>query len=137
MIEVALSLAIIVIIGTLAIPVYQSFQVRNDLDIASNTITQSLRRAQLLAQTMEGDSNWGVKIQTSTITVFSGDNFSLRNQTWDESFNLSPTITVQGLTEIVFNKFSGWPQTSGTTTLISTINESRILVINGRGSVNY
>ena len=44
MIEVMLSLAIIAVLAGISTPIYQSFQVRNDLDIAAVTIAQSIDR---------------------------------------------------------------------------------------------
>ena len=50
LLEVLLSIAIITLIAGIGIPVYLSFQVRNDLDIATAEIVQSARRVQVLSQ---------------------------------------------------------------------------------------
>jgi prepilin-type N-terminal cleavage/methylation domain-containing protein len=139
LIEIILSLATIGIIAGISIPVYQSFQVRNDLDIATVEIAQSARRAQILSQAVDGDTSWGVKIQSAStsISIFKGVSYSARDLTFDEIFYLPPSITVSGLSEIVFGKFTGLPVVTGTTTLTSNTNETRNITINAKGTINY
>ncbi len=50
LIELMVSLALIMILASISIPVYHSFQTRNDLDIAVSTTAQIIRRAQALSQ---------------------------------------------------------------------------------------
>ena len=137
LLEVLLSLAAIAVISGIAVPVYQSFQMRNDLDIATVEIAQSLRRAQTLAQAVDGDISWGIKIQSGSITLFKGANYAARDTAFDELFDLPANITPSGISEIVFTKFTGLPQTTGTATLTSNNNETRTITINSKGMVNY
>ncbi len=132
-----LSVAAITIIAGISVPVYQSFQNRNDLDIATVAIAQSVRRAQLLAQAVDGDVSWGVKIQSGSIAVFKGTSYAARDTTFDETFDVPTSITPSGVSEIVFAKFTGLPATTGTTTLTSNINETRTITINAKGMVGY
>ena len=55
---------------------------------------------------------------------------------FDETFS-SPSVTVSGLQEVVFSKFLGTPQTTGTLVLTSANNEVREIVINGKGRIDY
>jgi len=137
LIEMILSVAMIGIMTAIIVPIYYSFQVRNDLDIAAVTAAQSLRRAALLSQAVDGDTSWGVKIQTGNITVFKGISYVVRNTMYDEVSNLPTSITPSGLSEIVFTKFSGLPGSTGTITLTSNANETRTITINPKGMVNY
>ena len=137
LLEVLLSLAAITLIAGMSIPVYQSFQVRNDLDIAATTYAQTLRRAQLLSQAVDGDIAWGVYIIGGSITLFRGTAYALRDSSFDEVFDMPASITPSGVAEIVFTKFTGLPQTTGVVTLTSNINETRTITINVRGMVNY
>jgi hypothetical protein len=111
--------------------------VRNDLDIAAVTTAQSLRRAALLSQAVDGDTSWGVKIQTGNITLFKGISYVARDITYDEVSNLPTSITPSGLSEIVFTKFSGLPGSTSTITLTSNANETRTITINPKGMVSY
>lgn len=137
LLEVVLSLAVIAVIAGISIPVYESFQVRNDLDITATTYAQSLRRAQILAEAVDGDIAWGVYIIGGSITLFKGTSYPLRDSSFDEVFTIPPSITPSGIAEIVFTKFTGLPQTTGIVTLTSNINETRTITINARGTVSY
>jgi prepilin-type N-terminal cleavage/methylation domain-containing protein len=137
LVEVALTIAAISSIAGISIPIYQAFQVRNDLDIATVEIVQTLRRAQLLSQMSDGDMRWGVSIQSGSITLFKGTSYAVRDSNFDEVFDVPISITPSGHAEIVFTKFTGIPQSTGTTTLTSSIYETRNITINAQGIVNY
>ncbi|OGI26088.1 MAG: hypothetical protein A3J76_04010 [Candidatus Moranbacteria bacterium RBG_13_45_13] len=137
LLEVLLSVAAIAIIAGISIPIYQSFQVRNDLDIAAVEIAQTLRRAQVLAQAVDGDTSWGAYIQLGNITLFKGTSYVARDTNFDEVFDAPTSITPSGVSEIVFTKFTGLPQTTGTITLTSNANETRNITINAKGMVSY
>lgn len=137
LIEIILSLATITAIAGISLPIYQSFQVRNDLDIAAVTIVQSIRRAHVLAHASDGDTSWGVHAQNGSMTLFKGASYATRDTSFDELFDMPTSITASGATEILFAKFSGLPQTTGTLTLTSNTNETRTITINAQGMVSY
>lgn len=137
LLEILLSVAAIAVIAGISIPIYQSFQVRNDLDIAATTYAQTLRRAQILAQAVDGDMPWGVNIIAGSITLFRGTSYLARESTLDEVFNIPAGITPSGVTEVVFTKFTGLPQTTGALLLTWNTNETRTITINSRGTVSY
>ncbi len=137
LIELLLSAALIALIAGLSAPVYQSFQVKNDLDVAQNTIGQTLRRAQILSQSVDGDVSWGVKIQTGSIILFKGAAYAARDAGFDEIFDVPPVIIPSGPAEIVFFKFSGLPQSTGTVTLTASTGEIKNIAINAKGTVDY
>ena len=136
-IEILLVVALIGVTASVSIPVYQSFKTRNDLDVSSVTIAQSLRRAQLLSQASDGDTSWGVNIAVGSITLFKGISFSARDTDFDEVFSMQTSISVSGLQEIVFEKFTGEPVSTGTITLTSINNEERSINTNSKGSITY
>lgn len=139
LIEVLLSVALIALLSGLAAPVFLRLQTKNDLDLAVVNLTQSLRRAQVQSQAVDGDISWGVKIQTGNLTLFKGASFAdppYRDTTYDETSDLNPNITLSGPTEIVFAKFTGLPQTIGTITF-SINSDSVTLNVNEKGMVNY
>ncbi len=137
LLEMLLSIALIALLSGLSIPVYQSFQVKNDLDIAANTIAQSTKRAQVLAQAVDGDTTWGIYIQSGSITIFQGSNYASRNTNYDEDFEMPTSITPSGLQEIVFSKLYGEPQAIGTVILTTSTNEIANLILNEKGMVSY
>lgn len=137
LLEVLMSIAIITALAAVSLPVFQNFQVRNDLHVAATTVAQSLRRAQTLAQASDGDISWGLKIQANSIVIFKGPNYAGRDTSYDEIFDLPGDITPSGLGEVVFAKFTGDPSTTGTVTLTSSTNETINLSLNTRGTVTY
>lgn len=137
MLEVLLTVATISILAAISMPVYQNFQVRNDLDIAASETAQSLLRAQALAVGVSGDTTWGVRVQNGSVTLFRGASYALRDTTYDEFFSMPGSITPSGVQEVVFSKFTGLPQTTGTFILTSNTNEIRNVTINSKGMVTY
>lgn len=137
LIEVLLSVAVIGLLTALSAPLYQSFQVRNDLDIAAGTVAQDLRRAIILSRAVDGDSSWGVSVQSNTVTVFKGASFAGRDATFDETDTVPASISLTGLSEVVMAKLTGLPATTGTITLNSSVNHSRVVTINAQGMVSY
>lgn len=137
LVEILLALALIAFIAGASIPVYQSFQIKNELDNALNTLVQTLRRAQLLSQAVDGDSPWGVYLQSNSLTLFKGASFAARDANFDEAFAFQTELTPSGIQEIVFDKFSGTLQTTGTITLTTNTGETKSATINERGTINY
>jgi len=137
LLEMLLSVALITVISGIGVPIYQSFQTRNDLDIAEVAAVQTLRRAQVLSQAVDGDTNWGMLATTSSIILFKGASYAARDSGYDEIFEIPASITISGTQEYVFSKFTGEPQTTGTTILTSNSNEVRNIVVNSKGMVSY
>lgn len=136
LLEVLLSIAVIAILAGLSLPITRTMLTKNDLDVATSTVAQTLRRAQILSQAVDGDTSWGVKVQSGSITLFKGTSYAARDASYDENFDLVSSITPSGTTEYVFSKLSGLPQTIGTITL-TTESDTRTVTVNEKGMVNY
>lgn len=137
LIEILLAISILMIILGIGIPIYQSLQNKNDLDVAATTIAQTLRRAQTLAQSGLNDTSWGIAISTGNITLFDGSDYSSRNPDFDEIMDMSPSIILSGIPEVVFAKFTGLPHTTGTITLTSPSHDTKNISINEKGTIIY
>jgi prepilin-type N-terminal cleavage/methylation domain-containing protein len=135
--EVLLSLTLLSIIGGMTIPLYRIFMLRNDLDIATVTLAQNLRRAQSLSQAGDGDMTWGVHVGVGGILVFKGASFVLRDSSFDENTSIPTSIVPAGVSEIVFSKVMGLPTATGTFSLTSSTNETRTVTINEKGMVDF
>lgn len=136
LLELLLSAAVISALAGLSLPVYRSLLQKNDLDIAANTVAQSLRRSQMLSQAVDGDTAWGVKVQAGSIVVFKGASYAARDTAFDETFSVPTSIGFGGINEIMFAKLTGLPQTTGTITL-NTANDSNTITINEKGTISY
>ena len=137
LLEVLLTITVIGFIAAFSVPLARSFLVQNDLDIAAESLAASFRRAAALSQGVSGDINWGVRVQAGGIILFKGTNFAVRDASYDETFDLSSAITPTGLAEVVFAELTGLPQTTGTTTLTSSLGQVRTVNINSKGMIQY
>jgi prepilin-type N-terminal cleavage/methylation domain-containing protein len=136
LLELLLSVAIISLLAGLSLPVYRTLLTKNDLDIAAQVSASSLRRAQNLSQSVDGDITWGTKIQSGSIVMFKGASYAGRDTAYDEIFTIPSSITFSGVSEVVFAKLTGLPQATGTVNL-STENDTRTVTINEKGMVEY
>lgn len=137
LIELLLSISIMAILAGIGLPVFQSFQSRNDVDIATMIFVQGVRRAQVLARGMDSDANWGAYVTTGTITIYSGANYAARTVLLDETYDISSGAMITGTQEFNFSKFTGFPVASGTLIFTSPTNETRTITINTKGTVSY
>lgn len=136
LLEMLLSVAAIGILAGFSLPVFRTLLTKNDLDIAIATAAQTLRRAQILSQAVDGNTSWGVKVQSGSITLFKGTSFASRDNSFDETFDMSTSINMGGVTEIVFTKFTGFPQITGNVNL-STESDARSISINEKGTIGF
>lgn len=137
LLEVMLSVAVLGVVGIFSIPIFQAFQVRNDLDIAVENTVHVLRRAQVYARSGANDSSWGVQVTTSSIVLFQGQTYSTRDTQWDEITAFPSDVIASSTPTIYFLSLNG--QTSGTSAIsfASINNEVRNIVINKYGTAEY
>ncbi|MDI6820868.1 MAG: type II secretion system protein [Patescibacteria group bacterium] len=131
LIESIFSITLIVILATIVTPIYQVLNAKNNLDVTVGVVSQTLRRAQFLSVAISNDSNWGVFLATSTVILFNGNNYSSRNVNFDEIFNISPTVEISGVKEVVFSKFDGTPQSHGVISF-ALLGETKNITINSK-----
>lgn len=137
LVEALLSVAIIGILTGLSAPVYERVIGSNNIEIAASTLAGTLRRAQLLSQAVDSDSEWGVKIEAGSIILYRGANFSSRDPAYDEVYSISPSISFSGINDLSFSKVFGSPSTIGNISLTSPSNETKIISINSKGTISY
>ena len=134
--ELILVIALISMVVGIGAPVFQNLQVQNELELAAQHLVHALRRAQAHARAVDGDSEWGVMIDTASITLFKGSSFAGRDGDFDSSTSVNG-ITSSGDTEIVFDKLSGFPQTTGTITLTDIHGVTRDVGIHDKGRITW
>jgi prepilin-type N-terminal cleavage/methylation domain-containing protein len=137
LLEMLLALSVVAIIAGITIPGYRGFQARNDLDLTAQTFVYNLRRAKIHAQGMDRNGRWGVFLTTSSMVFFQGTNSTTRDTTLDETTDIPSTITVSGTLEVVFEKFTGFPVSVGTTTFTSFLGDTYTIGVNEFGVVSY
>lgn len=136
LLELLLVVALMGVLAVIAAPMYLSLQAENEMSITSITIGDILRRAQLKSQAVDGDSAWGVEIKKGNLTIFKGQNFANRIQTFDENYGIANTVTLSGLTEVIFSPLLGIPNTVGPIKLEHLDGRKSQLSINELGIIN-
>lgn len=134
--EILLSIALVLALVTLAVPVYQSFITENNLETAIDQSSRALRNAQIYAQQIRNDSEWGVRIDEGLVTVFMGTSYASRDSDFDIVYDIATEIELSGINEIYYEKVSGEPSGTGTITFQAGSNISEI-VINEKGGLTF
>ncbi len=144
LIELLLTVALFSIFAGFSLPVIEQWLVFNDVDVAATTVAQSLRRAQTLAQNMDGDISWGVAVDSgdnNQIVLFrsstQGGGYSTRDSSYDEVFDFPTSTIVSDISEVVFSRFTGTPTVAGTITLTPPAGSARVVTVNNEGAVSF
>lgn len=134
-IELLIVIAIIAIIGASTTPMLSNFLVRNFLRNKTNELTASLRTAQINSISGKEDSQWGVNISSSDITLFKGSSFASRDPDFDQPFSIPASINITN-DEIMFDRLTGNPDSTATLSVSSNAGESNTVSVNEVGTVN-
>jgi prepilin-type N-terminal cleavage/methylation domain-containing protein len=136
LVEILIVFSIMAILATTTVGVYKSWQNRNVLSSAKQTVSQALREAQALASTGTNDSNWGVKLMSKNLVLFNGASYSERNINNDKIFDLPSNILIEGLDEVTFSKISGLPGKEINITI--TYDGAKVNIgLNAQGVLSY
>ncbi|MBI2031896.1 MAG: prepilin-type N-terminal cleavage/methylation domain-containing protein [Candidatus Levybacteria bacterium] len=133
LIELILTTAIFLLIGTFSANFYTNFLIQNTVSDVQDQYIGSLRKAQMYAMMSKNSNNWGVHYATGTITLFSGTSFALRNQALDEKFTVNPNISITGTTDILFARMTGLPDPSSGSISIQGNSETKTITVNSQG----
>jgi prepilin-type N-terminal cleavage/methylation domain-containing protein len=130
LLEILLVIGIISILLVFIVPVSLDFYKNQQLEVQTQSIIQTLRRAQSKAMAVELDSAFGFYITSQNYTLFRGNSYATRDAQYDEVFELPEIISIGGLTEIVFLKSDGLPKgvpayCGGICTPCSNLNSSQ------------
>jgi prepilin-type N-terminal cleavage/methylation domain-containing protein len=114
LLEILLVIGIISILLVFIVPISLDFYKSQQLETQTQSVIQTLRRAQSKATVVELDSSFGVYFGTSNYTLFKGSSYfdSGRDSQYDEIFDFPEIINIGGLDEIVFLKSEGVPKGS-------------------------
>ncbi len=139
LIELLIVLGILVMTSALAIPFIETFQVSSDLQTDTNTLLQTLRRAQFQAIAGQNDSAWGVYFNNGQkkFTLYKGQNFATRDQSYDQDFSYPSIFNISSDfgPAIYFSSHVGQPSTGGMITFTSPNNQSKHISISSAGLI--
>lgn len=134
--ELIIVLGIIAALAVLTIPLGVNFYREQLLDETAQDILLALRRAQNQAVTQRSDSKFGINFsaEPGVYILFQGDSYATRLQAADEKFYRPLGVSVFGISEVVFEKLSGQPNTFGVVT-VSSLGNSKQININAQGKI--
>jgi type II secretory pathway pseudopilin PulG len=125
--EALLVFSILGLLISVTLPAYRQYQVRSDLDLAAQQLTQALGRARLLSVSAQGGSPWGVYMPKSVL--YQGKTFAARNTAFDELYPMPSTLIATGLLDVSFALLTGKPSASGTVVLTAINGDRRSISI--------
>lgn len=127
LIEVLLVVALLGSVAGIGVPMYRDYQIRNDLNLATEQVTQGLARARLLSQAGQDDDAWGFYAPAGIL--YKGDSYATRDVAYDETYPMPSTIKIQGLFEVNYSKLNGKPDNTGEITLTTINDDTRNVLI--------
>ena len=137
LLEVTIVMALVLMTIAVAFPFLGSFQSRETLRTVSQNVFQALVRARDRAQTNERGSPWGVELLNGSYVVYTGESYALRQTLYDETYDVSATISFSGLQEATFRNGSGTPFAAGTLTLTHVSGDTVTILINDAGRISF
>ena len=145
-IELLMAIGILVILIGISVPVFIFFQKGLELNNSAEEIINLLRIARNKTLASEGNSQYGVYFD-STISphqsvLFKGDNFALRDSSFDEVYKLPTSIEIYqinlgGGNEVVFDRVTGNTSQPGDISLKlkTDSTKNKTIYIDGSGQV--
>ncbi|MDD5639503.1 MAG: prepilin-type N-terminal cleavage/methylation domain-containing protein [Candidatus Pacebacteria bacterium] len=136
MIELLLTIAMVVILIGITIPFFSQFS-KNNLQIDSEMVVDSIRTAKLSAISQKNNSGWGVHFQSEKITIFKGISFEMREISFDEEIDISDNYIFSGVNDIFFSPFNGIPNKTGVIVMENQNGTKKEFMIDKRGEIIY
>ncbi len=134
LIELMLVVVLIGIITGIFLPTFSRLFYRNNLDSAYQKIKSELYRAQSFARASKNDSDWGVYFNNDEIILFAGTSYTNRDASLDQIEKINNQVNISGLSQIVFEKYSGLTLNPGQI-IISHNEESLSIDINEKSLI--
>lgn len=140
LVELLIVMAIIAIVASAIMSGFMSYGVAQELQVVKAESTTLVREARQRTIASETDTQFGVHVATSTITVFEGANFTtgvVRSEFTSQGTLFASTFS-DGSNEIVFSRLTGLPSATGTIMLTQTrSNDTITLEILDNGMIQY
>lgn len=134
LVELILVVAIVAILAAAGAPFLSRFILVNDLEVSTDKVVGTIRKAQAYAMDNKNDATWGVCMSGTNLRLFSG---SCASPTHSEDFDVSE-VTITGLTTTTFSGIAGRRgEPSGTLNVtISNSLGSKTVTLNAAGGMD-
>lgn len=129
-------MGMLVVLASFSVPFYLSFVRRNDLSTAARAVALAMQNAETHSQAIVLDQAWSVHVQQGSVTVYKGNVYGTRDQSWDVTTKMNSHITLSGTTDFTFSRGTGYPTATGSVILRNPNNETRTISINAKGTVD-
>ena len=134
LIELLLTISLVFIIAGSSTAFYSRFLTQNSVLSIQEHIEGNLHKAQMYSITGKRASSWGVYLAPQIITLFRGNSYAERDINFDETYSYPQSVSITGVTAVMYSRVSGLPSSSGIIT-ISGPGSSKSLEINSQGVV--
>lgn len=143
LVELIIVISITVAIGIVAVPIYGTVFVSSQITDHSSSIVQTLRVAQQNSLAGFNDSSYGVffNIDVSGVDeyiLYQGNSYAIRDTEYDRVIVLDDALSISTTLsgdEVTFSKILGVPNSTGTITLIHSVDGVRTISINDIGAI--
>jgi prepilin-type N-terminal cleavage/methylation domain-containing protein len=107
--ELLIVIALIAIFVAMTVPFTMDFYKEQVVEEQTANLANNLKVAQSHAQSGKNNSSWGIKFFEDEYVLFMGDSYSdaERNTDYDKTYSISSGVTMEGVSEIVFEKGTG------------------------------
>lgn len=133
MLELMISMGIVLLLTTLAIPSYRTYQYKSDLGSQVDEFVGQISLAREKTISSDVSSSWGIRISTSTvpqkIIMFNGNSYNSRDASADIITDINEKVIVAeadfaGEDWVVFKRVTGQASTTGYITLELALDPS-------------
>jgi prepilin-type N-terminal cleavage/methylation domain-containing protein len=136
-IELMVVIGVLTILFAISVPSFIFFQKGSSLDNDAEKIISVLKLAQSKTLASESAGQYGVYFQADRYVLFKGQNYALRDVSFDKEYDLSSEVEIyDGLSEVVFDRLTGLVDDPGFVSLrlISDPSDGKTIYIEGSGS---
>ena len=132
LIEIILTTSILLVMAGIASPFFSNQVSGNNLEVISQELISSLRKAQNYSFNGNNNTDWGVCLFNSNIRLFQG---TCATPTIKEDYSIPGQITVSGLNTITFSRLNGEPNSQAVIS-ISNGPSTRTINISSAGAIS-
>ena len=135
LIEILLVIAIVLTVGFLSAAFPPRFIRQMAVRDAQDEFRSVLQKAQAYAISGRGHSSWGAHYSNSVITLFKGDSYDNRDQSFDENTNINEKVSISDFTEAVFVQPGGRPREAKPDVTLVWGSETASFSLNKEGAI--
>ncbi|MBU0976408.1 MAG: type II secretion system protein [Patescibacteria group bacterium] len=145
LVEIVIVIGLLAVLIGMAVPIYRTSYTKGDLDTSVSQVLSTIRLAQSKAMSGEGASKFGIHFDSSTTpyqyVLFKGDVYNSVDP-YNQVSKISKQITITSLSfngggsDLVFEKYTGETNNSGTITLRNVSGETIDITINNIGATD-